>query len=86
MLAVVTRFKWVHIDYLNALAEHFDLVVAYAGEGGQGAAQDGIRAGVRGVRAGVRGIRAGARRIGAAADHDHAGVTRAVARTASGGG
>jgi len=46
---VVTRFKWVHIDYLNALAEHFDLVVAYAGEGGQGAAQDGIRAGVRGV-------------------------------------
>jgi len=46
---VVSRFKWVHIDYLNALAEHFDLVVAYAGEGGQGAAQDGIRAGVRGV-------------------------------------
>jgi hypothetical protein len=49
VLAVVSRFKWVHIDYLTALAEHFDLVVAYAGEGGQGAAQDGIRAGVRGV-------------------------------------
>jgi len=49
VLAVVSRFKWVHIDYLNALGEHFDLVVAYAGEGGIGAAQDGIHAGVRGT-------------------------------------
>lgn len=49
VLAVVARFKWVHIDYLNALGEHFDLVVAYAGEGGRGAAQDGINDGVRGI-------------------------------------
>ena len=49
VLAVVSRFKWVHIDYLAALGEHFDLVVAYAGEGGRGAAQDGINAGIRGV-------------------------------------
>jgi hypothetical protein len=49
VLAVVARFKWVHIDYLMALGEHFDLVVAYAGEGGRGAAQDGISAGIRGI-------------------------------------
>jgi hypothetical protein len=47
VLAVVPRFKWVHIDYLAALGEHFDLRVAYAGEGGRGAAQDGIRDGIR---------------------------------------
>jgi hypothetical protein len=49
VLAVVSRFKWVHIDYLTALGEHFDLRVAYAGEGGIGAAQDGIHAGVPGT-------------------------------------
>jgi hypothetical protein len=49
VLAVVSRFKWVHIDYLAALGEHFDLLVAYAGEGGQGAAQDGINEGLRGI-------------------------------------
>ncbi len=49
MLAVVSRFKWVHIDYLAALGEHFDLLVAYAGEGGRGAAKDGIRDGIRGT-------------------------------------
>lgn len=53
VLAVVSRFKWVHIDYLAALGEHFDLRVAYAGEGGRGAAQDGIRNGIRGTPIGA---------------------------------
>ncbi len=52
LLAVVSRFKWVHIDYLAALGEHFDLLVAYAGEGGIGAPDDGIREGMRGVAIG----------------------------------
>jgi len=53
MLAVVPRFKWVHIDYLAALGEHFDVLVAYAGEGGKGAPQDGMREGMRGVSLGA---------------------------------
>jgi len=53
VLAVVSRFKWVHIDYLAALGEHFDLRVAYAGEGGRGAAQDGIRDGIRATPIGL---------------------------------
>lgn len=48
MLAVVSRFKWVHIDYLAALGEHFDVRVAWSGEGGNGAPQDGVREGMRG--------------------------------------
>ena len=48
MLAVVARFKWVHIDYLAALGEHFDVHVAWSGEGGQGAPQDGLNEGMRG--------------------------------------
>lgn len=49
MLAVVGRFKWVHIDYLSALGEHFDLSVAWAGEGGKGAPLDAVAEGMRGV-------------------------------------
>jgi hypothetical protein len=49
LLAVVARFKWVHIDYLAALADHFDVLVAWSGEGGTGAALDGVRAGMRGT-------------------------------------
>ena len=49
MLAVVGRFKWVHIDYIRALSEHFDVLVAWSGEGGRGAAADGLREGLRGV-------------------------------------
>jgi Glycosyl transferase 4-like domain len=49
MLAVVARFKWVHIDYLKALEEHFDVRIAWSGEGGKGAPQDGLREGLRGV-------------------------------------
>jgi hypothetical protein len=49
MLAVVARFKWVHIDYLKALEQHFDLRVAWSGEGGKGAPGDGVREGLRAV-------------------------------------
>lgn len=49
LLAVVGRFKWVHIAYLDALSRHFEVLVAWSGEGGVGAARDGVRAGMRGV-------------------------------------
>ena len=55
LLAVVARFKWVHIEYLAALAEHFDVLVAWSGEGGEGAALDGIRDGMRGEPIDARG-------------------------------
>lgn len=48
MLAVVSRFKWVHINYLKALEEHFEVRVAWAGEGGKGAPRDGLAEGLRG--------------------------------------
>lgn len=47
VLAVVSRFKWQHIDYLAALAERFDLTVAWADEGHQGAVAHAIRRGLR---------------------------------------
>src|ERR1700757_4469334 len=37
VLGVVSWFKWQHIDYLAALAEKFDLTVAWAGEAHEGA-------------------------------------------------
>jgi hypothetical protein len=49
MLAVVARFKWAHINYLRALGEHFDVLVAWSGEGGVGAMQDGLRDGLNAV-------------------------------------
>ncbi len=49
LLAIVARFKWVHIDYLAALNEHFEVFVAWSGEGGKDAPLDGVRAGMRGV-------------------------------------
>jgi hypothetical protein len=49
LLAVVSRFKWVHINYLKALERHFEVRVAWSGEGGRGAAEDGIREGLRGA-------------------------------------
>jgi hypothetical protein len=49
LLAVVARFKWVHIDYLAALGEYFDVFVAWSGEGGIGAPIDGVREGMRGL-------------------------------------
>jgi hypothetical protein len=49
MLAVVARFKWVHINYLKALEQHFELRVAWSGEGGKGAARDGVREGLPAV-------------------------------------
>jgi hypothetical protein len=47
MLAVVARFKWRQITYLKALEEHFDVRVAWSGEGGRGAGAAGIREGLR---------------------------------------
>jgi Glycosyl transferase 4-like domain len=49
MLAVVSHFKWVHINYLKALGEHFDVLVAWSGESGRGAAGDAMREGLRAV-------------------------------------
>src|SRR6478735_5463323 len=49
MLAVVGRFKWVHIDHIRALNEHFDVFVAWSGEGGIGAPGDAMREGMRGA-------------------------------------
>ena len=46
MLAVVSRFKWMHINYLAALREHFDLRVAWSGEVHKGAVAKGIEEGV----------------------------------------
>ena len=52
LLAVVARFKWVHIDYLAALDEHFDVFVAWSGEGGKDAPLTGVREGMRGTPVG----------------------------------
>jgi hypothetical protein len=49
MLAVVARFKWIHINYLKALEKHFEVLVAWSGEGGKGAPQDGLGEGLHGV-------------------------------------
>jgi hypothetical protein len=46
MLAVVARFTWMHIDYLDALGEHFDLRVLWSGEAGRGVAADAARQGL----------------------------------------
>jgi hypothetical protein len=46
---VVSRFKWTHIDYLAALADYFEVFVAWSGQGGQGAPLAGLRAGMRGL-------------------------------------
>lgn len=48
LLAVVSRFKWVHINYLKALEAHFDVRVAWSGEGGRGASRDALQEGLRG--------------------------------------
>src|SRR5579875_2808909 len=49
LLAIVSRFAWIHIDHLVALAEHFETFVAWSGEGGKRAPLAGLRAGLRGV-------------------------------------
>jgi hypothetical protein len=48
MLAVVSRFKWIHIAYLDALSEQFDLLVVWAGDGHAGAADRALAEGLRG--------------------------------------
>ena len=49
LLAIVARFKWPDIAYLAALEAHFEVFVAWSGEGGIGAPLDGIKEGLRGV-------------------------------------
>ena len=46
VLAIVSRFKWSHIDYLHALAERVDLSVAWSGEGHVGAAEQAAHEGL----------------------------------------
>ena len=46
VLAVVSNFKWGHIDYLNALARRFDLRVAWSGEAHAGALAQATREGL----------------------------------------
>jgi hypothetical protein len=48
MLAVVSRFKWQHIDYLAALAEQFELAAVWSGDGHEGAAARALAEGMRG--------------------------------------
>jgi hypothetical protein len=52
MLAVVSRFKWIHIAYLEALSRQFDLLVVWAGDGHVGAAQAALAEGLRGTAIG----------------------------------
>jgi hypothetical protein len=52
MLAVVSRFKWIHIAYLEALSQRFDLLVAWAGEGHAGAVERALAEGMRGIAIG----------------------------------
>jgi len=47
VLAVVSWFNWGHIDYLSALAEKFDLTVAWAREADRGAVAHAISRGLR---------------------------------------
>jgi len=47
VLAVVSWFKWQHIDYLSALAEKFDLAVAWSGEAHEGAIAHATARGLR---------------------------------------
>ena len=52
MLAVVSRFKWMHLDYLAALSTYFEVFVAWSGEGNRGAALAALRGGMRGLPVG----------------------------------
>src|SRR5215213_10035186 len=47
VLAVVSRFKWSHIDYLHALAAVVDLRVAWAGEAHGGSVAQALGEGLR---------------------------------------
>jgi hypothetical protein len=49
LLAVVARFHWMHLNYMRALGEHFEVLVAWSGEDGNGVVADGTREGLRSV-------------------------------------
>ena len=53
LLAVVSRFKWVHINYLKALEAHFEVRLAWSGEGGRGAPLDALGEGLSGAPLGT---------------------------------
>jgi hypothetical protein len=53
MLAVVSRFKWIHIDYLAALAEEFELLVVWSDDGHAGAAAQALSEGMNGYPIGA---------------------------------
>ncbi len=67
MLAVVSRFKWQHIDYLAALAAHFDVRVVWSDEGHEGATAHALKEGMRGSdiggidAVGIAAVRSGLR-------------------------
>ncbi len=47
VLALVSRFKWSHIDYLHALGRHVDLTVGWSGAAHPGAVEQAAREGLR---------------------------------------
>jgi hypothetical protein len=47
MLAVLSDFNWMHIHYVRALAQRFDLLVAWSGERGAGPVDSAQGAGIR---------------------------------------
>jgi hypothetical protein len=47
VLAVVSNFKWQHIDYLTELAKHFDLAIATSGEAHEGSIEYAATVGLR---------------------------------------
>ena len=47
VLAIVSRFKWSHIDYMAALGNEVDLFVGWSDVGHQGAPEHAIREGIR---------------------------------------
>jgi hypothetical protein len=53
LLAVVSRFKWIHIDYLAALAEQFELLAVWSDEGHKGAVDKALQEGMRGYPIGA---------------------------------
>jgi len=74
VLAVVSRFKWSHIDYLHALAKEVDLRVVWSGVGHAGASEQAIKEGLPAESIGsidVDGASAvGERLVAAIATHD----------------
>ena len=52
VLAIVSRFKWSHIDYMAALGNEVDLFVGWSDVGHQGAPEHAIKEGIRATNVG----------------------------------